>query len=83
MRANGRCKSCQAQIRWAKTVTGKSMPIDPLAADNGNIWVVQFSDGNPIVEVAATPDAVPAAEALRYTSHFATCPNAADHRKPR
>lgn len=82
MRPTGRCKRCHAPIRWAKSdTTGKVMPVDPHPADDGNIYVVAFEDGTPIVGVAKTPADVPASEPLRYTSHFATCPHAAEFRK--
>ena len=56
-----RCRSCNAQIIWFKTNTGKNMPLD---ADT----------------VEPTDDEL---DLSRHVSHFATCPYAHMHRKPR
>ena len=82
MRATSRCKACHAPIRWARNAkTDKSMPLDPDADPDGNIWIVGFENGTPVFEVAGTPAEVPANEPLRYLSHFVTCPAAAEFRK--
>jgi hypothetical protein len=67
------CKSCGAQIRWAKTATGGSMPINPGLVDNGNVVI----EGDPPIA------RVVAAGSGQFISHFATCPNADAHRKPK
>ena len=58
------CKSCQAKIIWAKSVSGTPMPLD----FPGEKRVVVDEDG--VFHILDT-----------YISHFATCPNAAEHRK--
>jgi hypothetical protein len=69
------CKSCSAPVRWVKTSTGKSMPIDSQPALNGNL--VLHPDGENVhVATASDPPG------RRFLSHFATCINAAQHRKP-
>lgn len=79
------CKSCDAPVRWAKTVAGKSIPLDPVPTNTGNIRLVQGggTDGGLLAEVM-TGDVL--AEHLArgkttYTTHFATCPNAKAHRR--
>jgi len=67
------CRSCGATIIFVKTAKGKSMPLDVQPADDGNIIVV---DG---VAVYLKGEAPP--NKLRWKSHFATCPQAAQHRK--
>lgn len=67
------CKSCGAEIVWAKTAAGKAAPyeVDPegyWATEDGKarqVTLGQQSDGT-----------------TRYTSHFATCPQAPAWRKP-
>lgn len=69
------CRSCGAEIRWARTENGRNMPIekDP----NGNI--VLEDGGSAPLAVVVPPDVAP--ERTRWISHFAKCPNAAAHRK--
>jgi hypothetical protein len=75
------CRSCRARIFWARTTTGKMMPIDPVQDENGLITLTR-EEGQvaPLATVHGKdkppPDSVP-----RYTSHFATCPAAGKHRK--
>lgn len=73
------CTSCGAEIRWAKTEKGKWMPIDPLPAENGNI--VPIGRGDQVLAHVLSKDENPEEHAHRYTSHYATCPNANQHRK--
>lgn len=80
-----KCKSCGAEIIWIKMKgTGKAMPVDAkkitysenlhpgakdaltLVTENGTIVRTQFDPGG---------------DKVGYTSHFATCPNAAQFRK--
>lgn len=71
------CSSCGAHIIWALTEKGKRMPVDAVPTRNGNI--VLEDDGRSVKAVVR--DAMlPGVQAL-YISHFATCPNAARHRK--
>lgn len=66
------CKSCGAAIIWAKTPTGKTMPID---AASETMWLI---DGDSINSFNASARPVQVRK-----SHFATCPNADQHRRPR
>lgn len=63
------CKSCGAEIEFVVTTGGKSIPLDVLPREDGNIKVE-----------AGTAYYMPAGEGDRVT-HFATCPQAASHRK--
>lgn len=67
------CRSCGAAIIWAVTPAGKRMPLDAQPAKRivlDDYGVKTFGDEAPCAQVVDT-----------YTSHFATCPNAAQHRK--
>ena len=63
-----RCRSCGAQVTWAKTELGKSMPIERVAAD-GNLT---FDAANGTVR--SDPEGV-------WISHFATCAQADEWRR--
>ena len=71
-----KCKRCGAPIFWAPTKNGKDMPVDEapdrargnLVLENGTVRVAAESDDDAF---------------FRYTSHFATCPNANEFRKKR
>jgi hypothetical protein len=67
-----RCRSCDAEILWVKTQSGKKMPVDkePVPLPPGLFQL--FAPANEEAYVRSAP-------ALR-TSHFATCPNADQHR---
>jgi hypothetical protein len=71
------CRSCGAPILWARTLKNRLMPIDAEPDPKGAL-VMQAGSGRAIVRQLTELDAP---ERLRYTSHFATCPNAKQHRK--
>lgn len=63
-----KCRSCQSEIVWATSQKGKAMPLDPKV-----VTVVETVDG---------PDGREVVRMVRgRVSHFATCPNANEHRK--
>jgi hypothetical protein len=68
------CKSCGKAIRWIVLGNGKRMPLDPLPSPSGNIVL----DPKGVGRYAAPGDV-----SSRYVTHFATCPNAARHRRRR
>lgn len=72
------CRSCGAAIRWVKTQKGKAMPVDWEPSCDGNLRVIL---GVAIVlngeELSKHRNGV----TPLYQSHFATCPDAALHRK--
>jgi hypothetical protein len=73
-------------IRWAVSKSsGRAMPLDAAANENGNLAVVEWGRGTtasfptPIVAVNPTKPLTP----YWYMSHFVTCPNAVQHRRSR
>lgn len=82
-----RCKSCGAEIRFIKTISGKSMPVnaehvyykyklgakDRVVTPNGEVL--------PCIIYDAEKDDLSQAEGWGYVPHFATCPDADKHRK--
>ena len=70
-----KCKSCGALIFFARTGYGKLMPIEAQPCPEGNVVIEEgmamvIRDGIDLFE-----------DRPRYKSHFATCPNAAQHRR--
>ncbi|HSV39798.1 MAG TPA: hypothetical protein VLI04_13660 [Nocardioidaceae bacterium] len=82
MRANTRCRSCDAPVRWVLVLPNlKRMPIDPEPDPEGNMWVERYQQGTPVMGVALNREAVPSSEPVAYVSHFVTCPQADEWRK--
>jgi hypothetical protein len=82
-----RCRSCQAGIEWAKTDAGSvPMPVDwkNYAADDtrANVAVRRDDAGLLHARVLGKGEGILPSE-QRTTSHFATCPNADQHRRRR
>jgi hypothetical protein len=80
-----RCRSCEAPIRWARTAAGKAMPLDVEPSADGNVqlgWVggeeIAIVLGSPADRAGAQVDGIDL-----FVSHFATCPNASQHRRDR
>ena len=74
------CRSCEAPILWAKTAkTGKAIPLnpEPVPADTPGALVI--INGAAYGKTAI--DRIGTIGASWYVSHFATCPNAAKHRR--
>jgi hypothetical protein len=67
------CKSCGAEVLWARTRKGRRMPLDAEPSPDGNI---RLADG--VAEVVGE-DQRGGNEDL-FLSHFVTCPQAAQHR---
>jgi hypothetical protein len=67
-RAIRTCSSCGALIVWFKTEAGRPHPV--------NATSVQAADMNLDLQTKSHPQG-------KHISHFATCPNADKHRKPR
>jgi hypothetical protein len=73
------CKSCGASIIWALTQNGKRIPLDaePAERPSGLFRLEGSATGSmPPIAISAAGEPV-------YLSHFVTCPNADQHRKPR
>lgn len=65
----GRCRSCGADVIWAKTAAGKLMPLD--AEETLGKLVYQLDAVGRMVR----------AEGTGHESHFATCPQADQWRR--
>lgn len=82
------CKSCGAAIVWARNPkTGKLSPVTAEPSEKGNCRLVDRGLKEPEVEVLGRDARLEALEAdpeLRLRlNHFADCPTAAQHRKPK
>jgi hypothetical protein len=71
--ARGVCRSCHASIEWAYTVNGKLIPLDAEPVTEGNLQAVGHLHGHLLVESNPTGN---------RRSHFATCLQAKDWRRP-
>jgi hypothetical protein len=73
------CRSCGASITWVTAAkSGKSLPLDAVSSPTGNLVIVAGAVGK-----VRAADILDGPEVPRFTSHFATCPNANEWRKPR
>lgn len=83
------CTACHADIIWAVTQNGKSIPVNPEPVDNGNIElkeaIIRRGDGSlartvqeAIVHGKKESGGIDLFDQKRYVSHWATCPNAKD-----
>lgn len=82
------CRSCGAEVLWAEWPSGKRMPVDaepdmrpPPKGGELVLSVRGGAFGKLIVEKYVPEMHSP--HRNRYTSHFATCPNAETHRSAR
>jgi hypothetical protein len=64
-----RCRTCQQEIVWGRTESGKRVPLDPPEKR----FVMKHTPDAEQLYVRMIPT---------YISHFATCPQADEHRKP-
>ena len=79
---SAKCSSCDAPIVWAVSAkTGKRIPIDAAPVADGNI--VLSGTLRVLVAHVYGPGQLSPAGHAHYKSHFATCPNAGQHRKPK
>lgn len=78
---SARCGSCHSEIEWATSEAGRAIPIDAQPVDDGNLAVRRV--GNELHSRVVKPDDELGPDEKRGVSHFATCPNANQHRKPR
>ena len=79
------CRSCGARIIWVRMTSGKAMPCDAQK--------ISFNPVHPVTKEAQTyitedgkvcrGEYDPNGEKNGYISHFATCPAADQHRRPR
>ena len=76
------CQRCPAFLRWVKSAaTGRLMPLDINAVDDGNVVVVN-GRAHVYRTAAEARAAHPNNPKLQlFKSHFSTCPRAADFRR--
>lgn len=67
------CRTCGAPVVWGVTAYGKRMPLDELLVRGGK-WIL-----TPEGKIIARPSTLE----FGRESHFATCPQADQHRRPR
>lgn len=71
-----KCRSCDASIVWATVAeSGKRMPLDAEPDPTGLVGIISEQPVKIVVHGQATLD-----DGVRYTSHFATCPDHNDWR---
>jgi len=63
------CSSCGAEIIWAKSKNDKPIPLSVKSLERR--FVFDIENIQRVISVDT------------YLSHFADCPNAAEHRKPK
>lgn len=77
------CRSCKAPITWAITENGRKIPLNRGPDPAGNLTKTGATvSGLPEVHYRTRGDE-DRPEETRYTAHFATCPEAARHRRSR
>lgn len=76
-----------AELLWARTLSGKAMPLDAAPSPAGNVFLHDGTDrggeSSPVVTVLGARAALEARGAGRtlYKSHFSTCPSAGQFRR--
>lgn len=76
-----RCKSCRRAILWTVTESGARMPVDFAPTVDGTVAIAhEVVDGRRVwrSRIAQLGESV-----VRRKAHWATCPSAAQHRKPK
>jgi len=78
-----RCKSCGTEIKWIRMKTGISMPVDAKPIS----YRIAVPGATGTLKLV-TPEGRlvsgffdPGSDLKGYTSHFATCPHANQHRR--
>ncbi len=77
------CRSCRRSIIWTRTERGKKMPLDSLPVVDqmqANLFVLRERENRDGPLAMAAWGLVGLED--HYVSHFATCPNADEHRQP-
>lgn len=75
-----KAKRCGVKIRWAKTDTGETIPVDYAPDPAGNLVRYMRSRGDWRVRVVKDGEVLDPS-LTRWTSHFATCPEATKFRR--
>ena len=82
MSAYASCRSCSAAIIWAATEARRKMPLDREPDPDGIVLAYCDELGGWHCRAYAPGEDV-RAPWKRYTSHFASCPHADEHRAPK
>ena len=75
------CRSCKAPMYWAITRDGKRIPMNALPDPAGGFVLTLKPNGE--LHAEAFDQVHHGSARRRYTSHFANCPNADEHRRGR
>lgn len=82
------CRSCRAPMRWVSMTSGKRNPLDVEPNPMGNVLIVEHTNeaGEPwrlgvVLHNGDLLDELRELGVPLYTSHFATCPDADEHRR--
>jgi hypothetical protein len=75
------CRSCKAPVIWAITEAGKWTPLNAEPDSRGE-WRI-FGDTPRAVHAPPERRAELAETGQLFTPHWATCPHADQHRRPR
>lgn len=81
-----RCRSCQQEIIWVRTASGKAMPVDAQPSPDGNVAVGPVRGLNGQAHRAGRvlrAGEEPAPGEARHRAHHWTCQFADRHRKPK
>lgn len=77
-----KCKSCGAAIYWTTNeATKRRMPVDAKPDSRGNLWLTQRKVDGKMELFNTRADGPSDPQRNRWTSHFATCPSAQEHRQ--
>lgn len=69
-----RCRTCAAPIYWCATKRGKLTPLDAEPVPDGEWQIERSPEGLRAVKAGLLPGP-------RYRVHWATCPQANEHRR--
>jgi len=75
-----KCQSCGAPIIWTITAKNKRMPVDAEPDLEGLLVLDEGPDGT-VRSCVSSSLLTSLFQEVRYTSHFATCPEAARWRR--
>lgn len=84
------CKACRAKMIWCRTGAGKNMPVNYESSPEGNVEIPPTSSplwedprGVTAIVLAGQTLLERRSVVALHKAHHATCPHAAEFRKPR
>lgn len=81
---SARCRTCRAPVVWAVLPSGRRIPLDPEPDPAGRVRLDAIGPATDRAAMVLPTDEAEAAHAAGedlYVSHFATCPQADQHRR--